>query len=69
MLLLSAIVDITDNFNETALHKSALYGHTEILQYLIEKHANIEAVSENGNSPLHCACVNGHADCIQGTHR
>ena len=43
-----------------ALHAACLNGHLPIVQYLIEKGANIEAKTNDQYTPLHFACLNSH---------
>ena len=40
-------------------------GHLEVVQYLIEKGANIEVKTHNQKTPLHFACENGHLSVVQ----
>ncbi|XP_053322889.1 transient receptor potential cation channel subfamily A member 1 [Spea bombifrons] len=46
------IVDLPDGNNETPLHKSALFDHVELAQYLISMGANIDAEDDEMRTPL-----------------
>ncbi|XP_057299034.1 E3 ubiquitin-protein ligase TRIM69-like isoform X2 [Hydractinia symbiolongicarpus] len=49
-----------------AYHYSACYGHQYILQTLINHDdTNINNVNNDGNTPLHYASQNGHAECVK----
>ena len=48
----------------TALHGAAIYGHNEIIQWLIEQRADIDAQNEDGETALHRAVGQYHADCV-----
>jgi ankyrin repeat protein len=39
----------------TPLSNAALYGHLDIVKYLIERGAYVEATNDDGNTPLHVA--------------
>ena len=49
----------------TILHVAAQFGHFKIVQYLIEKGANIEVQNEFHYSPLHFACLKGSLSIVQ----
>ena len=50
-------IDAKDNKNRTALHLASRAGHTAIAAYLIEKGADIHAITEDQCTPLHLASV------------
>ncbi|EQC37643.1 hypothetical protein SDRG_05235 [Saprolegnia diclina VS20] len=59
-------VNITDQHGWNGLHWAASQGHTEILELLIERGANVQAVEpEHLWSPLHLAAIRGHGSCIK----
>ena len=48
----------------TPLMEAAQEGHAQIVNYLIQKSANVNAETENqGDTPLILACENGHTEC------
>ncbi|KDO17080.1 hypothetical protein SPRG_17313, partial [Saprolegnia parasitica CBS 223.65] len=59
-------VNITDQHGWNGLHWAASQGRCEILELLIERGANVQAVEpEHHWSPLHLAAIRGHASCIK----
>ncbi len=61
-----ALVDQTDNNNETALHKAAaLHNSPDTAEILIQNGANVNAISSNLNqTPLHIAALNNRTAII-----
>jgi ankyrin repeat protein/spore coat protein CotH len=66
-----AIADGTDvnarnpQFGEPILSTAALMGHTEIMTFLLEKDADINARNRDGNTALHSAAFLGRADAVE----
>ncbi|XP_054714846.1 ankyrin repeat domain-containing protein 27-like isoform X1 [Uloborus diversus] len=53
------IIDMTDSYGNTALHKAVRYGREEIVRMLLVKGACTNLQDEQGRSPLHdivCGC-------------
>ena len=50
------LISVKDSDGYTALHRASYNGHVSIISELINADANIEAVTEDGWHPLHCAC-------------
>lgn len=48
----------------TALHEAATYGHTEVLQYLLENGAEINMALANGWTAIHCAAFNRQREAV-----
>ncbi|KAG8441939.1 hypothetical protein GDO86_010936 [Hymenochirus boettgeri] len=46
------IVDLPDGNNETPLHKSVLFDHAELAEYLLSMGANIDSVDKESRTPL-----------------
>ena len=49
----------------TPLHIAASLGYSEIVRYLIDMKATIEAKNKVQNTPLHCAVYAGHVDTVK----
>lgn len=60
-----------DNVNRTlangrtALHIAADCGHKELMEYLIDEGAEVNAVDKHGITPLISACGEGHIACVK----
>ena len=50
---------------ETPLHTACLNGRLPIVQYLIEKGADIEAKNQEKKTPLHYASWNGQTNVVK----
>ena len=53
----------TEPQNLTPLHLAAEEGYVEIVNLLLTNEADMNAVDENGNTPLHLAVLNEHISC------
>jgi ankyrin repeat protein len=54
--------------DRTAMHKAAIFGHSHVIEYLIESttmKANINAQDVEGDTPLHDAAKYGHVAVVQ----
>ncbi|KAJ6644265.1 Myotrophin [Pseudolycoriella hygida] len=47
------------------LHYAADYGQTSVLDYLLSKGANVNAVDKHGITPILAAIWEGHTACVQ----
>jgi ankyrin repeat protein len=60
-----------DNVNDAdtrglvALHWASYYGHTQCVQVLLNCHADMEARSVSGWTPLHCSVQKGQVDVVR----
>ena len=45
---------------ETALHKAARKGQTQLVELLLKNGANTHNVNRNGETPLHLGAIMGH---------
>ena len=54
-----AKVDATEMRGKTALHIAAAHDRDDIVQMLLDNHANVNARSDGGWTPLHNACEKG----------
>lgn len=55
-------LNIKNNFQQTPLHLAAITKQPQIARKLITSGAQIDARDHKGNSPLHIAAKEGHAD-------
>eukprot|EP00518_Triparma_eleuthera_P000510 CAMPEP_0182457764 /NCGR_PEP_ID=MMETSP1319-20130603/3256_1 /TAXON_ID=172717 /ORGANISM="Bolidomonas pacifica, Strain RCC208" /LENGTH=351 /DNA_ID=CAMNT_0024656299 /DNA_START=33 /DNA_END=1088 /DNA_ORIENTATION=- len=64
-----ADVNITNDDNETPLHKAVLYDHlanqASVVNALIKGGANVDALRNGGWSPLHLAAEHGQDECAK----
>ncbi|GAB9470009.1 Ankyrin repeat protein [Globisporangium polare] len=58
-------VDARDASGNTPLHLAAVYGSPATANRLIQKRANVNAVSEGGSAPLHFAAATGDVDIVK----
>lgn len=56
--------DITDRLGSTPLHYAARYGQKEVVTFLIQVGASLEARDVYGFMPLHCAASTGHSETL-----
>ena len=57
-------IDFEDDGKETALHKAAQNGYTNIAELLLGKGASIEAMDTYNKTPFHRAVQSGHAGVV-----
>jgi ankyrin repeat protein len=53
------LINATDSYGNTPLHKAALFGHTNAVRLLLEKGANIDSQNKGQETPLHLAGFTG----------
>ncbi|NP_001020663.1 CARD- and ANK-domain containing inflammasome adapter protein [Danio rerio] len=58
-------VDDKNVWRRTALHLAAEHGHEALVGILLENKAKINALDNNKDTPLHCACKTGHLGTVQ----
>ena len=54
-----SLINVVDAKKNTLLHNAAFYGKKDIIEYLIQKGADINAVNIQLNTPLHQSIING----------
>ena len=59
-------IDLKKDYKQkTPLHFACKHGYIHIVQFLIEKGADIEAKDKNQNTPLYFASSKGHDPVVQ----
>ncbi|KAH9401272.1 hypothetical protein TYRP_002868 [Tyrophagus putrescentiae] len=58
-------IDLPDSLGWTPLIIAASAGHREVVAYLVERGANVQAVTANSQSALHFACGKGHLEVVK----
>ncbi|XP_071086287.1 serine/threonine-protein phosphatase 6 regulatory ankyrin repeat subunit A-like [Haliotis cracherodii] len=60
-------VDINEkgNYGKTPIMNAAWTRHTDVLQLLVSKGADLSSADDGGDSILHWACVGGHAEMVK----
>ena len=65
---MSADIEATNKYGKTSLHIACIRGDSDIFKVLLNNNANIEAVDENGDSPLHLLVQFGYINLIKYLH-
>ncbi|XP_039175955.1 CARD- and ANK-domain containing inflammasome adapter protein-like [Crotalus tigris] len=52
-------------WRKTLLHLAAEHGHSSLIDFLLSNGSAINALDNNKDTPLHCACKAGHFDCVR----
>jgi len=58
-------INSTDANGRQLIHCAADYGQKEILEFLLSKKANINALDKHGITPLLNAVFEGHKSCVE----
>jgi len=61
------VMDLTNNDNdgEMALHSASCRGHVEVVYYLLDQGAYINARDRFGETCLYLACMEGHLEVVE----
>ncbi|OXB64557.1 hypothetical protein ASZ78_016009 [Callipepla squamata] len=57
-------IDDRNIWRKTALHIAAEHGHGDLIHLLLSAGAAINALDNNKDTPLHCACKAGHFNAV-----
>ncbi|KAM7198944.1 Ankyrin repeat-containing domain protein, partial [Rhypophila sp. PSN 637] len=60
-----AVLDYMDEDGMTALHHASISGHKDVMEYMMSKGANLNAVDKLGRSALMRACEAGHVELVK----
>ncbi|KAK4209963.1 ankyrin repeat-containing domain protein [Rhypophila decipiens] len=60
-----AVLDYMDEDGMTALHHASISGHKAVMEYLMSKGVNLNAVDNLGRSALMRACEAGHLELVK----
>ena len=60
---------IINNFDWTLLHVASYYGNANLVNYLIEKGANIDAVNKSGYTPIELANYQGFKEIYENVNK
>ncbi|KAM3838810.1 CARD- and ANK-domain containing inflammasome adapter protein-like [Vipera latastei] len=71
--ILKELLMVGDNKNindkniwrKTLLHLAAEHGHSNLIDFLLSNGSAINALDNNKDTPLHCACKAGHFDSVR----
>ena len=64
-VFIGARVSAKNRGDDTPLHNAAQCGQLSVIKSLVKNKAQVNAQNEHGNSPLHYACFNNHAEVSQ----
>lgn len=58
-------VECKNNDLQTALHRAAINGNTDILKFLLENNADADSPDHRGRTALHLAVIYGNSDAVE----
>ncbi|WP_143689526.1 ankyrin repeat domain-containing protein [Wolbachia endosymbiont of Nilaparvata lugens] len=62
---LSKVINAVDKKKCAPLDYAAIYGHLEVIKYLIEKGSDLDIGSNRDLTPLHWAALNGQLQVVK----
>uniref|UniRef100_A0A670I203 Uncharacterized protein n=1 Tax=Podarcis muralis TaxID=64176 RepID=A0A670I203_PODMU len=57
-------IDDKNIWRKTPLHLAAEHGHSDLIHFFLSNGSAINALDNNKDTPLHCACRAGHFNCV-----
>nr|XP_034977273.1 ankyrin-3-like [Zootoca vivipara] len=57
-------IDDKNIWRKTPLHLAAEHGHSDLIHFFLSNGSAINALDNNKDTPLHCACKAGHFNCV-----
>lgn len=57
-------IDDKNIWRKTPLHIAAEHGHSDLIHFLLKNGSLINALDNNKDTPLHCACKAGNFNCV-----
>lgn len=61
----SILANYQDSYNRTPLMLASIFGHADVISFLVENSACVNQVDSNNRTALHHAVTNGHDDCVK----
>lgn len=61
---LTVSIDSKGAEGDTALHNACLYGHTHLVQVLLQSGASVQIKDNDGGTPMHDACAGGYFEIV-----
>ena len=61
----SRLIDSADKWGYTALIEASMWGHVEVVNFLLERGASVSKPSLAGETALHWASMNGHLHVVK----
>lgn len=58
-------IDTVSLLTQPLIHIAALLGHSELIEYFVQKGINPNLENNDGYSPIHLAIINGHIDIVR----
>ncbi|WOG94793.1 hypothetical protein DCAR_0314090 [Daucus carota subsp. sativus] len=58
-------VNLVDLHGRTALHVAAIYGHIEVIQFLVSVGGSPDIADQHGWTSLHCASIAGQEEAVE----
>lgn len=63
--LKNTLVNLKDDYGQTALHKACMHGHTHVAKILLSNHASIDLTDNNNETALYIACKKNKIETVK----